>query len=94
MFFNAAAVSAGTVFGRYHYALDAITELPAEGWTSRGGRTLSAVGRARLADLAMTLRSLRAHSYLSVPELVGEAWACRAPARLVAAQRSSSRSCS
>ena len=25
MFFNAAAVSAGTVFGRYHYALDAIT---------------------------------------------------------------------
>ncbi|WP_456788173.1 UvrD-helicase domain-containing protein [Cellulomonas sp. P5_C5] len=54
-------------------ALDAITELPAEGWTSRGGRTLSAVGRARLADLAMTLRALRAHSYLSVPELVGEA---------------------
>ncbi|WP_082494807.1 ATP-dependent DNA helicase [Cellulomonas sp. Leaf334] len=54
-------------------ALDAITELPAEGWTSRGGRTLSAVGRARLADLAVTLRALRAHSYLSVPELVGEA---------------------
>ena len=54
-------------------ALDAITELPADGWTSRGGRTLSAVGRARLADLAMTLRALRAHSYLSVPELVGEA---------------------
>ncbi|WP_082570677.1 ATP-dependent DNA helicase [Cellulomonas sp. Root485] len=54
-------------------ALDAITELPAEGWTSRGGRTLSAVGRARLADLALTLRALRAHSYLSVPELVGEA---------------------
>ena len=54
-------------------ALDAITELPADGWTSRGGRTLSAVGRARLADLAMMLRALRAHSYLSVPELVGEA---------------------
>ncbi|WP_157465607.1 ATP-dependent DNA helicase [Cellulomonas sp. Leaf395] len=54
-------------------ALDAITELPADGWTSHGGRTLSAVGRARLADLAMTLRALRAHSYLSVPELVGEA---------------------
>ncbi|GEL96489.1 ATP-dependent DNA helicase [Cellulomonas terrae] len=54
-------------------ALDAISELPAEGWTSRGGRTLSAVGRARLADLAITLRALRAHSYLSVPELVGEA---------------------
>ncbi|WP_421734542.1 UvrD-helicase domain-containing protein [Cellulomonas sp.] len=54
-------------------ALDAITELPAQGWTSRGGRTLSAVGRARLADLALTLRVLRAHTYLSVPELVGEA---------------------
>ncbi|WP_421743684.1 UvrD-helicase domain-containing protein [Cellulomonas sp.] len=54
-------------------ALDAITELPVDGWTSRGGRTLSAVGRARLADLALTLRVLRAHTYLSVPELVGEA---------------------
>ncbi|HEV7188926.1 MAG TPA: MmcQ/YjbR family DNA-binding protein [Blastococcus sp.] len=30
----------------------------------------------------------------SLAELVGEAWACRAPARLVADQRSSSRSCS
>jgi hypothetical protein len=24
MFFNAAAISAGTVFGRYHYATDAV----------------------------------------------------------------------
>ena len=54
-------------------ALDAIAELPADGWTSRGGRTLSAVGRARLGELASTLRVLRAHTYLSVPELVGEA---------------------
>ncbi|MEZ0448481.1 UvrD-helicase domain-containing protein [Cellulomonas sp. ICMP 17802] len=54
-------------------ALDAISELPEAGWTSRGGRTLSAVGRARLAELAATLRVLRAHTYLSVPELVGEA---------------------
>ncbi len=54
-------------------ALDAITELPAHGWTSRSGRSLSAVGRARLADLAGMLRVLRAHTYLSVPELVGEA---------------------
>lgn len=54
-------------------ALDAISELPAAGWTSRGGRTLSAVGRARLGELAATLRVLRAHTYLSVPELVGEA---------------------
>jgi hypothetical protein len=30
----------------------------------------------------------------SLAELVGEAWASRAPSRLVAAQRSSSRSCS
>ncbi|MET0787952.1 MAG: ATP-dependent DNA helicase [Cellulomonas sp.] len=54
-------------------ALDAISELPAAGWTSRGGRTLSVVGRARLGELAATLRVLRAHTYLSVPELVGEA---------------------
>ena len=32
---------------------------------SRGGRTLSAVGRARLADLAGLLRALRSHTYLS-----------------------------
>lgn len=54
-------------------ALDAIGELPAAGWTSRGGRTLSATGRARLLDLASLLRVVRSHTYLSVPELVAEA---------------------
>ncbi|WP_426592899.1 UvrD-helicase domain-containing protein [Cellulomonas sp. McL0617] len=54
-------------------ALDAISELPAAGWTSRSGRTLSATGRARLLDLAALLRVVRSHTYLSVPELVGEA---------------------
>ncbi|WP_081680910.1 ATP-dependent DNA helicase [Cellulomonas sp. URHD0024] len=54
-------------------ALDAIGELPAAGWTSRSGRTLSATGRARLLDLAALLRVVRSHTYLSVPELVGEA---------------------
>jgi DNA helicase-2/ATP-dependent DNA helicase PcrA len=54
-------------------ALDAIAELPAAGWTSRSGRTLSATGRARLLDLATLLRVVRSHSYLSVPELVAEA---------------------
>ncbi len=54
-------------------ALDAIGELPAAGWTSRSGRTLSATGRSRLVDLAALLRAVRSHSYLSVPELVSEA---------------------
>lgn len=54
-------------------ALDAIGELPAAGWTSRSGRTLSATGRARLVELAALLRVVRSHTYLSVPELVAEA---------------------
>jgi DNA helicase II / ATP-dependent DNA helicase PcrA len=54
-------------------ALDAVGELPAQGWTSRSGRTLSAAARARLVDLAGILRTLRAHAYLPIPELVAEA---------------------
>ncbi len=53
--------------------VDALDELPRPGWRSPGGRALSDEGRARLADLAGLLRTLRAHSYLSVPDLVAEA---------------------
>ena len=42
------------------------------GPAAAAGRS-SAVGRARLAELAGLLRVLRAHTYLSVPELVAEA---------------------
>ena len=48
-------------------------ELPADGWTSRGGRTLSAVGRARLADLADCCGRCGRTPTCRVPELVGEA---------------------
>lgn len=53
--------------------VDALDELPRPGWRSPGGRALSDEGRARLADLAGLLRTLRAHSYLAVPDLVAEA---------------------
>ncbi|KGM01103.1 3'-5' exonuclease, partial [Cellulomonas cellasea] len=53
--------------------VDAIDELPPPGWRSRTGRTLSDTARARLTDLAQLLRVLRSHTYLSLPELVGEA---------------------
>lgn len=50
--------------------VDAVDQLPPEGWTGRTGRTLSTTGRTRLLDLSGTLRALRAHTYLSLPELV------------------------
>lgn len=53
--------------------VDALDDLPPAQWCSRQGRSLTETARARLADLAGLLRSLRAHTYLSLPELVGEA---------------------
>jgi DNA helicase-2/ATP-dependent DNA helicase PcrA len=53
--------------------VDALDELPPPGWHSRTGRSLTAVGRARLVQLAELLRDLRSHTYLSLTELVGEA---------------------
>ncbi len=53
--------------------VDALDDLPRPGWRSADGRSLSDEGRARLADLGALLRTLRAHSYLSVPDLVAEA---------------------
>ncbi|HEY5554487.1 MAG TPA: ATP-dependent DNA helicase, partial [Cellulomonas sp.] len=52
--------------------VDALDELPPSGWHSHSGRSLTAVGRARLAELAELLRTLRSHTYLSLTELVGE----------------------
>ncbi|WP_081861667.1 ATP-dependent DNA helicase [Cellulomonas sp. HZM] len=53
--------------------VDALDELPPPGWQGPAGRTLTDSARGRLRELASVLRSLRAHSYLAVPELVGEA---------------------
>ncbi|GAA3804200.1 ATP-dependent DNA helicase [Cellulomonas soli] len=53
--------------------VDALDDLPPAQWCSRTGRSLTEVAQARLADLAGLLRALRAHTYLSLPELVGEA---------------------
>ena len=53
--------------------VDALDELPRPGWRSRGGRTLTETGRSRLVELAGLLRTLRAHAYLAVPDLVAEA---------------------
>ncbi|GCD20595.1 ATP-dependent DNA helicase [Cellulomonas algicola] len=53
--------------------VDALDELPRPGWRSATGRELSATARTRLADLARLLTALRSHTYLAVPELVGEA---------------------
>ncbi|HEX5333772.1 MAG TPA: ATP-dependent DNA helicase [Cellulomonas sp.] len=52
--------------------VDALDELPPSGWHSHSGRSLTAVGRARLVELAELLRTLRSHTYLSLTELVGE----------------------
>lgn len=53
--------------------VDALDRLPPPGWRSRDGRAPSAVGRARLATLAGTLRALRRLTHLPLVELVGEA---------------------
>ncbi|HUX69554.1 MAG TPA: ATP-dependent DNA helicase, partial [Cellulomonadaceae bacterium] len=53
--------------------VDALEDLPRRGWTSHQGRTLSTAAHDRLADLAVALRLLREHAYLSLPELVAEA---------------------
>lgn len=53
--------------------VDAVDSLPGAGWTSRNGRTLSAPGRMRLAELAEVLRALRGHTHLPVVDVVAEA---------------------
>ncbi|QTE30011.1 ATP-dependent helicase [Pengzhenrongella sicca] len=53
--------------------VDALDDLPRRGWRSRTGRELTDAAHERLRDLADLLRTLRSHTYLSLPELVGEA---------------------
>ncbi|WP_082812443.1 ATP-dependent DNA helicase [Cellulomonas timonensis] len=53
--------------------VDALDQLPPPGWRSPSGRSLTDTARARLVELGQLLRVLRAHTYLSLPELVGEA---------------------
>lgn len=53
--------------------VDALDDLPRPGWRSSTGRSLSPAGRERLVELAGLLRTLRAHSYLALPELVAQA---------------------
>ncbi|MDO8108300.1 ATP-dependent DNA helicase [Isoptericola sp. b441] len=53
--------------------VDALDSLPPADWTSRHGRSLTPVGRARLAELAAVLRTLRSQTFLPVADLVAEA---------------------
>jgi DNA helicase II / ATP-dependent DNA helicase PcrA len=53
--------------------VDALDDLPRPGWRSASGRSLTDEGRRRLLELAGLLRTLRAHAYLPVPDLVVEA---------------------
>ncbi|NMR19017.1 ATP-dependent DNA helicase [Cellulomonas fimi] len=53
--------------------VDALDDLPRRGWRSRTGRVLSEVAHDRLGQLSGLLTTLRSHTYLSLPELVGEA---------------------
>lgn len=53
--------------------VDALDDLPAEGWVGPDGRSFSDAGWGRLRSLAGMLRELRALTYLSLPELVDRA---------------------
>lgn len=56
-----------------HSIVDVLDELPPPGWRSLEGRELSGEARARLTRLADVLAHVRSRTYLSVPEIVGEA---------------------
>ncbi|WP_240644129.1 ATP-dependent DNA helicase [Antribacter gilvus] len=53
--------------------VDALDELPQPGRPARDGRVLTGDGHRRLTALAGVLRDLRGLTYLSLPELVGQA---------------------
>lgn len=56
-----------------HSIVDVLDELPPPGWRSVEGRELTADARERLARLADVLAHVRSRTYLSVPEIIGEA---------------------
>ena len=53
--------------------VDALDALPALQWRSRNDRGLSEAGHRRLGDLAAVLRTLRAHTFLPVVDVVAQA---------------------
>ena len=53
--------------------VDALDDLPPRGWHGRTGRHLTEAAHGRLGELALLLRTLRSHTYVSLPDLVGEA---------------------
>ena len=53
--------------------VDALDDLPPRDWRGRSGRRLTDAGHDRLRGLALLLRTLRSHTYLALPDLVGEA---------------------
>ena len=52
--------------------VEALDELPPQGWRARSGQELSDAGRARLERLGSTLRELRGRTALALPDLVAE----------------------
>ncbi len=50
--------------------IDALASLPAPGWTSPAGRSLTLDAHERLSALSMVIDTIRRHTYLSLPELV------------------------
>jgi len=50
--------------------VEALTDMPPDGWESRDGRALSREARSRLGDLQRVLEAIRAHTYLPLDELV------------------------
>jgi DNA helicase-2/ATP-dependent DNA helicase PcrA len=52
--------------------VEALDELPPQGWEGSGGQQLSDVGRRRLERLGGLLRDLRARTGLALPDLVTE----------------------
>lgn len=69
----AGAVPAAADVADERSIVDAVDQLPPPQWQSARGRSLSEVGRGRLAELAGVLRALRGQTYLSLPELVVQA---------------------
>lgn len=51
--------------------VEAIDSPPDLDWVSRDGRTLSEPARSRLADLHVTVETIRSHAYLPLTELLG-----------------------
>ena len=70
--------------------IDALDELPPEGWVSRDGRDLGEAARVRLAGLRATVEAIRSRTYLPLTELILEVartWNLDIEARVAARER-------